>query len=117
VAKCTPKAITYRPAFKIAAVRQYREEGASVNGIFRKAGFDLSVIGLDTPHRRLRDWLRLFKTKGLEGLRTDARGSGATGRPKTKGTDADKIKWLEAKVAYLKAENAFLAKLRAARAE
>ncbi len=40
VARCTEKAITYRPTFKIAAVRQYREEGASVNDIFRKAGFD-----------------------------------------------------------------------------
>jgi len=59
----------------------------------------------------------LFKAKGIEGLRVNARGRLARGRPKTRGSDADKIKWLEAKVAYLKAENAFLAKLRAARAE
>jgi len=39
VAGCTPKAITYRPDFKIAAVRQYREEGIPAKDIFRKAGF------------------------------------------------------------------------------
>ena len=42
----------------------------------------------------------------------------AGGRIKTKNlSDADKIKRLEAQVAYLKAENDFLAKLRAKRAE
>jgi transposase len=116
VIRCTPRAITNRTDFKITAVRQYREEGIPAKDIFRKAGFDLEVIGRDNAKFRVRDWLRIFKTKSREGLRIDARGGGG-GRPKTKGSDADKIKWLEAKVAYLKAENAFLAKLRAARAE
>jgi transposase len=116
VARCTPKAITYRPDFKIAAVRQYKEEGMPAKDIFRKAGFNLEVIGRENAKFRVRDWLRIWKTKGIEGLRQDARGLGG-GRPRTKGSDADKIKWLEAKVAYLKAENAFLAKLRARRAE
>lgn len=116
VARCTEKAITYRADFKVAAVRQYKEEGIPAKDIFRKAGFDLRVIGANTPKFRMHDWLRLFKSKGLEGLRVDARGRGG-GRPKAKDSDADKIKWLEAKVVYLKAENAFLAKLRAKRAE
>jgi hypothetical protein len=49
-------------------------------------------------------------------MRARGRGRGG-GRPRVKGTDADKIKWLEAKVAYLKAENDFLVKLRAKRSE
>jgi len=117
VAKCTPKAVTYRTNFKVAAVRQYREEGILAKDIFRQAGFDLGIIGPDNAKFRVRDWLRIWKAKGAEGLRTDARGLAGRGRPKTRGSAADKIKWLEAKVAYLKAENAFLAELRAARAE
>jgi hypothetical protein len=43
------------------------------------------------------------------------RGHGG-GRPKTKNlSDKEKIEYLETKVAYLKAENDFLAKLRAQR--
>ena len=39
-------------------------------------------------------------------------------KPKTKDlSSTEKIKWLEAEVAYLKAENDFLAKLRAKRKE
>lgn len=116
LAKCTPRSITYCADFKIAAVRQYQEEGILGKDIFRKAGFDLQVIGRDNAKFRVRDWLRIFKAKGVEGLRLDARSRGG-GRPRTRGSDADKIKWLEAEVAYLKAENAFLAKLRAKRAE
>jgi transposase len=114
VAKCTPRSITYCADFKIAAARQYRE-GIPGKEIFRKAGFDLRVIGPDNAKFRVRDWLRIFKARGVEGLRIDARSRG--GRPRTRGSDTDKIKWLEAKVAYLKAENAFLTKLRAKRAE
>ena len=117
VVKCSEKAITYAKGFKIEAVKQYNEEGKTARQIFREAGFDLRVIGKDTPKDCLSDWRRIFKIRGAEGLLTDARGR-HKGRLKTKwSTDADKIKWLEAKVAYLKAENDFLAKLRAKRTE
>lgn len=50
-------------------------------------------------------------------MKVENRGRGG-GRPKTKWlTDVDKIKWLEAENAYLKAENNFLAKLQAKKAE
>lgn len=66
----------------------------------------------------MRRWMRLFRAKGEDGL-SDQRGrTGRGGRPKTKGViEADRIKRLEAEVAYLKAENNFLAELRAKRAE
>ena len=117
VAKCSDKAITYSKDFKIRAVRQYNEEGRAAKEIFGEAGFDFKVIGEDKPKSRLKDWRRIFKIRGVDGLRAETRGRGG-GRPKVKGlTDAKKIEWLEAKVAYLKAENDFLAKLRAKRAE
>jgi len=117
VLKCSNKAITYSKDFKIWAVKQYNEEGKTATEIFKGAGFDPEVIGKDTPQNCLGDWRQIFKLKGVAGLKTENRGRGG-GRPKTKElTDAKKIEWLEAKVAYLKAENDFLAKLRAKRAE
>ncbi len=117
VAKCSDRAITYNKDFNVRAVRQYVEDGLAAKEIFRVAGFDLEAIGKDTPKMCLRDWRRIFKMKGVSGLMTETRGRGG-GRPKTKGlTDTKKIEYLEAKVAYLKAENDFLAKLRAKQAE
>lgn len=58
---------------------------------------------------------------GAEGLLTETRGRATgsrRGRPKVRGvTDGEKIERLEATVAYLRAENDFLAKLRAKRRE
>lgn len=117
VAKCSDRAITYNKDFKLWAVKQYIEENKSAKEIFREAGFDLNLLGQDTPKRCLKDWRRIFKIKGIQGLITETRGRGG-GRPRIKGiTDAYRIKRLEATVAYLKAENDFLAKLRAKRAE
>ena len=117
VSYCSERSITYTKDFKLLAIRLH-EQGLTSFEIFRKAGLDLSVVGKDQPKACLRRWRRLVKTKGEDGL-SDHRGkTGRSGRPKTKGvTQADKIKRLEAEVAYLKAENNFLAKLRARRAE
>lgn len=113
VAKCSDRAISYNKDFKLRAVKRYQDEGLTAKQIFREAGFDLLAIGEDTPEDRLKNWRKIFKKKGGSGLTTESRGRGG-GRPRTKGvTDEDKIKRLEATVAYLKAENDFLAKLRA----
>jgi transposase len=121
VAKCSPKSISYSQAFKIWAVRQYEENGRTATQIFKEAGFDLVVIGKDKPKEQMKLWRKIYKAKGYSGLEIDGRGrtSGCLqGRPKTKGvSDAYKIKYLETQVAYLKAENDFLAKLRAGKAE
>lgn len=111
------KTIVYSKDFKIKAVKLYNEQGLTSNEIFRRAGFDLNVIGRQKPKDCLRAWKKAYSLKGEDGLRIETRGKGG-GRLKTKNlTDADKIKYLEAQVAYLKAENDFLAKLRAKRAE
>lgn len=119
VIKCSEKNIAFSNAFKLKAVKQYDKGGLTPSEIFRLAGFDLDLIDKSRRSDCLRRWLKKYRSKGATGLRADNRGrSKKGGRPKTKNlTEAEKIKWLEAKVAYLKAENDFLAKLRAKRTE
>lgn len=103
VSACSHKSITYSEDFKLKALAQYKE-GLTSREIFTLAGFDVEMIGKKTPKGCLRRWRRSTGKRG--------------GRPKTRGvTEEDKIKRLEAQVAYLKAENSFLAHLRAKRAE
>ena len=115
VIKCSQKAISYSNGFKIKAVKEHTEQYASAKEIFLRAGFDLQVIGERIPERCLERWNRIYKAKGLERLAVESRGR--LGRPKKNLTDADRIRRLEAEVVYLKAENDFLTKLRAKRAE
>lgn len=119
VARCSEKSISYAHGFKLAAIKQYNEDGLPASKIFEDAGFDLYLIGKDTPKECLRSWRRVSVVKGEGELLIETRGRGkGGGRPKTKNiTEADKIERLEAEVAYLKAENDFLAKLRAKRTE
>lgn len=120
VRTCSEKSITYSPAFKQMAVKNY-EEGLTAIHIFKEAGFDLNIIGIDVPNDQLKQWRKIHKNQGMEGLSKERRGRSTgskRGRPKTKGlTDANRIERLEAENAYLKAENVFLAKLRAKRRE
>jgi len=111
VKKCSEKSITYSKDFKISAVHKYRT-GLPPNEIFRQAGFNVYVIGLDVPADSLLRWRRIFKQNGSEGLATETRGK-VGGRPKTNWqNEKEKIKYLETQIAYLKSENDFLAKLR-----
>jgi len=115
VGRCS-RAIVYSKEFKIKAVKLY-EQGLTSKEIFRQANFDLEVIGKQKPKSLMRDWNRIYRAKGEKGLVEETRGRDG-GRPKNRfATDAERIKYLEAENAYLKAENDFLAKLRAKRAE
>lgn len=114
VARCSEKSISYRKDFKILAIRKCRE-GLPPSEIFGQARFDIAMIGRKTPKRCLRRWRKVFKDKGVSGLKIDGRGkSKGGGRPKSLAnlTDEEKLKRLEAEVAYLKEENRFLANLR-----
>lgn len=116
IKKCSEKSITYSKNFKMTAIKLY-DQGLTSTEIFRQAGFDLNVIGKDKPKECLLRWNKIIKKKGVEGL-NESRGRNSRGRPKTKNLSIkDKIKRLETENAYLKAENDFLAKLRAKRAE
>ena len=113
VVKCSDKAITYSKDFKLLAVKQY-VDGKMPREIFREAGFDLRAIGRDTFNGSLTRWNRSFRTTGTKDLQTEKRGKNSRGRPTTEGLTAEqRIEYLEAKVAYLKEENLFLAQLRA----
>ena len=113
VARLSAKSITYHTDFKIAAVTRYKE-GLPPSAIFIEAGFDLMLIGRKTPKWLLTRWRKIFDRKGAAGLEHDGRGVESTGRPRSleRMNEKEKLKYLEAEVAYLKAENAFLAELR-----
>ena len=114
VSKCSEKSITYGKEFKVWAVKQYCG-GRGAVPIFEEAGFDVSMIGRHIPKECIWRWRKIYNFRGADRLGIETRGKGG-GRPKTRGlTDADRIKRLEVENAYLKAENDFLAKLRAAK--
>lgn len=110
---CSEKSITYSKAFKITALRAW-QTGLPPQEIFIQAGFDIGLIGSEKPKNCLRRWRKVFQQKGVTGLQVDGRSqSKSGGRRKVHWeNNQDKIKYLEAQVAYLKAENNFLAKLR-----
>ena len=110
VVKCSDKAITYSKKFKLQAIKDYYEQGLGPNAIFVKAGFDLSILGKDKPKNCLKLWRKVYKAKGEKGLNTESRGKNGGRRPKDK-QSAD-VEYLQTKVAYLEAENAFLRKLK-----
>jgi hypothetical protein len=113
VVRCSEKSISYYKDFKLAAVKRY-QEGMSPSAIFQEAGFDPVIVGRKNPKWLVRDWRRMFDRKGAIGLKEDNRGRHSEGRPPSliHMSEKEKLKYLEAQVAYLKAENAFLAKLR-----
>jgi hypothetical protein len=115
VKKASERSITYAREFKSRAVERYKE-GWSAPGIFREAGFDLLMIGRKTPKECFRRWKKVDFFKGEAGFKDTAKGRG---RPKKArdATEADKVRRLEIENAYLKAENDFLTRLRAKRAE
>lgn len=118
VIKCSSKSISFSPGFKLRAVRKYYNDGCSASVIFKEEGLNLNIIGKDKAKDCLKRWRRIYQVKGEKGLVEEARGG--QGRKKVKieyRSDKDKIKYLEAKVAYLDAENDFLAKLRGLKRE
>jgi len=116
VHKCSERSISYNKDFKIKAVKQYKE-GLTGKEIFNLADFDLNIIGRESPKSCLKCWNKIYRQKGVAGLEIYTRGKKG-GRRKTKEIiEKDKIKRLEAEVAYLKAENVFLVKLRAKKSE
>lgn len=113
VAKCGERSISYGKEFSVRAVELYRE-GMSPVEIFLEAGFDTGVIGRKTPKECLSRWRRTYRTKGKNALLSDERGRPRNDDPRN---EKSKIERLEAEIAYLRAENDFLTKLRAKRAE
>mgnify|MGYP000329024195 CR=1 FL=1 len=112
IKKCSSTNITYNNQFKIDSVLKYYKEGYSPTMIFKEAGLDPELIGFDKPKSCLNRWRKIYHSSGEKGLSMDTRGNKSSGRPPKPKSDAEKIKFLEAKIKYLNKENDFLAKLR-----
>jgi transposase-like protein len=116
VFRCTQKSIHYTYEFKKRSLDLYTQ-GISPNEIWKRAGFDVSMWKKGYCGNTLKDWRRLVRTRGIESL-TQLGGVQSDAGPKNESfIDADKVKRLELQVKYLQAENDFLAKLRAKKAE
>lgn len=100
IAHCARTLVRYAKAFKASALKQYNEDGLSAVEIFQNAGIDLNIIGKRAPNRLMHQWRRALR-----------------GDPKSLGDPPERpnnnLQMLRAQVAYLKAENDFLVRLRA----
>ncbi len=113
VFSCTEKSVNYTYEFKKRALELYAQ-GVYAREIWKRAGFDISKWRHDYCRGTLNDWKEIVKKHGVSGLLKI--GGIQYDRGPTK-IDKDKLKRLELQVKYLEAENDFLAKLRAKRAE
>ena len=113
VFNCTERSINYTSEFKKRALELYGQ-GVTAKDIWRRSGFDLGKWRKNYFRETIRDWRKVVRRSGAEGLLKP--GGIQYDRGPTY-TDKDKLKRLQLEVKYLKAENDFLAKLRAKRAE
>ena len=113
VFNCTERSVNYTYEFKKRALELY-SEGVSAKEIWRRAGFDVTKWKKHYFRLTIRDWRRVVKRSGFEGL---TRQGGIQFDRGPRIDASDRLKRMELQVRYLKAENDFLAKLRAKRAE
>lgn len=106
IQKVSAKSITYTKQFKVKFEEQYRA-GKLPSQILADMGIDHRILGnkrKDGLVARMK--LYELRPEGCEDTRKNN-----SGRPTTKQlTDADKIKRLEQKIAYLNQENEFIKK-------
>lgn len=113
VFSCAENSVNYTFEFKKRAL-ELHASGISAKEIWTRSGFDVSFWRRAYFRETLRDWKRIVKTKGIDGL---LKPGGIQFDRGPCPASVDKVKRLELQVKYLKAENDFLAKLRAKRAE
>jgi len=111
VSHCGLKSVRYTKRFKLSALKQYNEDGRGAVEIFKDAGFDLAVIGKRAPHRLMNQWNTAVRPKRKpEPLLRDEPMAKIVAKRLSGGKE---LRTLRSKVAYLEAENDFLAQLRA----
>ena len=113
VFSCTNNSVNYTYEFKKRSLELHKE-GITAREIWKRSGFDVSKWRGDYCRSPLKDWKKIVKKRGIEGL---LKLGGIQYDRGPNNTDKDKLKRLELQVNYLKAENDFLARLRAKRAE
>lgn len=110
---CTANTVYYTHEFKQRAIA-LQAAGVNTKEIWKRSGFDVSKWKDEYFRGTLRDWRKAVERGGVEGLRNPG------GTPHDRGPDKtgkDTLRRLALQVKYLQAENDFLAKLRAKRAE
>jgi len=113
IVSCSSKSITFSGDFKLRAIRRYYDDGYSPRMVFEEAGINLDIVGSNKAKECLTRWRKTYNNKGEKELTKETRGGRGGRKPRIKfKDDKEKIKYLEAKVAYMDAENDFLAKLR-----
>jgi hypothetical protein len=110
------RSIMYTCEFKLRAL-ELHAQGVSAKEIWRRSGFDISRWKKDYCRYNIRDWRRIVQRRGLKGLSNWPGRQIDHGPSAGETIDTDKVRRLELQVKYLKAENSFLAKLRAKRGE
>ena len=116
VFSCTSKSVNYTYEFKKRALEEH-EKGVSAKDIWRQAGFDTSKWKDHYFRLTIRDWKRIVHRGSLFSLNNEGGVQHDDGVTAVLKSEKDKIKRLELQVRYLRAENDFLIKLRAKRAE
>ena len=110
------RSISYTYEFKKRALDLYAQ-GIKPDAIWRQAGLDINIWKKHYCKYTLKDWRRLVRKGGLESLTKPSGVQADGGYRKARSPEADRVRRLELQVRYLEAENSFLAKLRANRAE
>jgi len=116
VFECREKSIHYTLEFKKRALDLYAE-GINPDEIWRQAGFDVGIWKKGYCRLTVKDWRCMVRKRGIESL-TKLGGMHADGGWRSASSpENDRVRRLALQVKYLEAENDFLAKLRAKRAE
>lgn len=102
VERVTVRNVQYTAKFKEFALKK-NEQGCPAAQIWKDAGIDVSLFDSDYFRKCIGRWKSKVKNDGKDSLKKDGRG-----RPAGK-----KFKSVEEELAYLRAENDFLKKLRA----
>lgn len=116
VFSCTSKSVNYTYEFKKHVLEEH-EKGVGAKDIWKQAGFDTSKWKEFYFRSTVRDWKKIVRRGDLSSLNNQGGVQYDDGMTKSLKVEKDKIKRLELQVRYLQAENDFLAKLRAKRAE
>ena len=114
--RVSERSINYTYEFKKRALDLYAQ-GIKPEDIWRQAGFNISIWKKHYCKYTLKDWRRLVRKEGLESLTRPSGVQSDNGYKRARSPEADRVRRLELQVRYLAVENAFLAKLRANRAE
>lgn len=110
------RSISYTYEFKKRALDLYAQ-GIKPDEIWKQAGFDISIWKKYYCRYTLKDWRRMVKRSGLQSLTKQSGIQSDGGYKRAASPEVDRVRRLELQVRYLEAENAFLATLRANRAE